>query len=238
MRKLIADSTTKSCLLDTIPTHLVKACLDELLPYITCIMNSSVSSGNFPELFKTSHVVPLLKKSNLDRNELKNYRPIANQMFLAKILEKIASSQLRAYLDEYKLLPEMQSAYRQFHSTETALIKVFNDVLLAVDKGQEAVVVLLDFSAAFDSIDHTIMTDRFQRCYGIKGTVFKWLSGLVGMHGVFKRSAPQPVVLRPASPVLGRKVKSSSLPVTRRALKPTSTSTMVHPGNWYLTVLG
>ena len=66
-------------------------------------------------------------------------------MFLAKILERIASSQLRAYLDEYKLLPEMQSAYRQFHSTETALIKVFNDVLLAVDKGQEAVVVLLDF---------------------------------------------------------------------------------------------
>ena len=78
---------------------------------------------------------------------------------------------LRAYLDEYKLLPEMQSAYRQFHSTETALIKVFNGVLLAVDKGQEAVV----FSAAFDSIDHTIMTDRFQRCYGIKGTVLKWL---------------------------------------------------------------
>ena len=94
---------------------------------------------------------------------------------MREFLERIASSQLRAYLDEYKLLPEMQSAYRQFHSTETALIKVFNDVLLAVDKGQEAVVVLLDCSAAFDSIDHTIMTDRFQRCYGIKGTVLKWL---------------------------------------------------------------
>ena len=131
-------------------------------------MNRSLSSGTFPELFKTSHVVPLLKKSNLDRNELKNYRP-------AKSLEKIGSSQLRAYLDEYKLLPEMQSAYRQFHSTEITLIKVLNDVLLAVDKGQEAVVVSLDFSPAFDSIDHTTMTDRFQRYYGIKGTALKWL---------------------------------------------------------------
>ena len=55
----------------------------------------------------------------------------------------------------------MQSAYRHFHSTETALTRVFNDVLLAIDKGQEAVVVLLDFSAAFDSIDHTTMTNRF-----------------------------------------------------------------------------
>ena len=70
----------------------------------------------------------------------------------------------------------MQSAYGHFHSTETALTRVFNDVLLAIDKGHEAVIVLLDFSAAFDSIDHDTMTDRFQRCYGIKGTALQWLT--------------------------------------------------------------
>ena len=96
-------------------------------------------------------------------------------MFLAKILEKIATTQIRAYLNKFSLFPKMQSAYRHYHSTETTLVKVFSDVLLALDKGQEAVLVLLDFSAAFECIDHSTMTNRFQTYYGISGTVLKWL---------------------------------------------------------------
>ena len=209
VRKLIKNSVSKSCRLDPMPTHLVKSCLDELVPSITHIMNSSLSSGTVPELFKTSHVVPLLKKSDLNPDDFKSYRPIANLPFLAKILEKIVASQLRVYLDKQKLFPEMQSAYRQFHSTETALIRVFNDVLLAVDKGHEAVLVLLDYTAAFDSIDHTTMIDRFLRGYGIKGCALKWLESYLDnrkQHIVVNDSISRPFPLPwgvPQGSVLG-----------------------------------
>ena len=116
-----------------------------------------------------------LKKPQLDVENFANYRPIANQMFLAKVLERIAANQLRGYLQDSQLFPPMQSAYRDGHSTETALLKVYNDILIALDKGQEVILVLLDYSAAFDTIDHETMSQRFSHRYGIEGTALEWL---------------------------------------------------------------
>ena len=130
-------------------------------------MNFSLSSGKVPDPFKSALVMPLLKKPNLDYNDLKNYRPIANLMFFAKIFEKVVSVQLRAYLQEHGLFPAMQSAYRSFHSTETALVKVMDDLLLAVDKGDEAILVMLDYSAAFETINHACLINTLQDTYGI-----------------------------------------------------------------------
>ena len=101
------------------------SCIDELLPVITRIINLSLSSGVVPESFKTVHSVPLMMKHSLDRNDMKNYRPIANLLFLDKVLERIAE----AYLDKHDMFPLNQSACRQFHSPETALLKMMNDLL-------------------------------------------------------------------------------------------------------------
>ncbi|XP_072025175.1 uncharacterized protein [Amphiura filiformis] len=128
---------------------------------------------------KVARVIPLLKKSSLDQEELKNYRPISNLKFLFKTIERIASSQLHAYLDKNKLHSPMQSAFRKFHSTETALLRVQNDLLRAVDKHQEAVLILLDYSAAFDTIDHKILIRRLCQRYGITDTALKWFSSYV-----------------------------------------------------------
>ena len=95
-------------------------------------------------------------------------------MFISKILEKAVSSQLKVYLHENGLYSDMQSAYRQFHSTETAMLRVVNDLLLALDKGNEAVLILLDYSSAFDTITHSIFFERLQSRYGIGGTVLRW----------------------------------------------------------------
>ena len=68
--------------------------------------------------------------------------------------------------------------YRQFHSTETALLKVMNDLLIAVDEGLEVILILLDFSSAFDTLDHNTLTCRLEADYHIKGTALKWIESL------------------------------------------------------------
>ena len=70
---------------------------------------------------------------------------------------------------------ENQSAYRVFHSTETALLKIQNDIATSVEKGAAVGLVLLDFSAAFDIIDHSILFNCLQHWYGIDGVVLKWV---------------------------------------------------------------
>ena len=174
--KTIMKSKKKTCPLDPIPTSLLIDCIEELLPLITNIINRSLSSGTFPNIFKHAIVTPLLKKSTLDPNVLKNYRPISNLSFLSKIIEKIILSQLIDYLNSNNLFPKQQSAYRPSHSTETVLLKVMNDIRNAVDSGNFSLLTLLDLSAAFDTIDHTILLRRLQHSYGIKGTALAWLS--------------------------------------------------------------
>ena len=136
-------------------------CLDELILPITSIINHSLKTGVFPHCFKKALVTPLLKKPNLDKNDLKNYRPVSNLSFLSKIMEKIVLRQLIEYLQNNDLLPKHQSAYRQSHSTETALLRVTNDILQMLDSGNLSILSLLDLSSAFDTIDHTILLDRF-----------------------------------------------------------------------------
>ena len=108
-------------------------------------------------------------------NGLNNYRPIANLPFLDKVLERIVAAQLKAHLERFGMLPVHQSAYRNHHSTETASVKVLNDLLLAIDKGNEAVLILLDYTAAFDTIDHTLLLHRLENDFFITGTVLDWI---------------------------------------------------------------
>ena len=84
IKNLILKSAPKTCQLDLIPTPLLVECLDTLLPSLTALLNSSLSSGVFPEVFKTALVTPFLKKKSLDQNELKNYRPVSNLSFVSK----------------------------------------------------------------------------------------------------------------------------------------------------------
>ena len=163
-----------------------------------------------PRLFKSSHVKPLLKKLGLDKNELKNYRPVSNLPFVSKVLEKVVDVQIEQHLSENRLHEMHQSAYRKFHSTETALLEIQNDILKSLDMGNNTILVLLDLSAAFDTIDHGILLRRLEQHFHISGKPLAWMKSYltdrhqsVYINGVLsdpvpmKYSAPQGSVLGP-----------------------------------------
>ena len=117
---------------------------------------------------------PLIKKLTLDSEILKNYRPVSNLSFISKLIERIAAVQLIDHLKTNNLYEKYQSAYRALHSTETALLRVQNDLLQAVDNHGGAIHVLLDLSAAFDTIDHKKLLNILDTSFGIRGDALKW----------------------------------------------------------------
>jgi len=117
-----------------------------------------------------------LLKKDLDPADAKSYRPISNVSVVSKLLERIVSSQLVKYLKENDMLLYLQSAYRAMHSTETAVLEVLADLLLALDSDDPAMLTLLDLSSAFDSVDHDTLLQRLQRSYGLGGQLLKWFA--------------------------------------------------------------
>uniref|UniRef100_A0A3B3I5K1 Reverse transcriptase domain-containing protein n=1 Tax=Oryzias latipes TaxID=8090 RepID=A0A3B3I5K1_ORYLA len=170
---LIKKSKPSTCQLDPLPTILVKATAPSLCPLITNIIHASLSSGIVPPALKTAAVTPILKKLGADPTDLNNYRPISNLPFISKILEKTVSAQLHAHLSSNNLYELFQSAFRPLHSTETALLKITNDLLLSADCGLLSILLLLDLSSAFDTISHSILLNRLSSI-GISGTVLSW----------------------------------------------------------------
>ena len=124
VRRFLVQYPPKSCSLDTLPTFVLREFFDKLLPFIPTMCNVSMQHGTLPESQKAAIVTPILKKYDLDPDDVRNYRPISNLTFLSKVIERIVASQLTRYLQENKLLPDHQSAYRQGHSAETALLKI------------------------------------------------------------------------------------------------------------------
>lgn len=174
VKTIILNSSSASCDLDPIPTSLLKQCIIELSPVITNIVNRSLCSGYFPDCLKISHITPIIKKPNLDSEILNNYRPVANIKFLAKTIERAASIQIQNYLSSNNLHSKFQSAYKANHSTETALLRVSNDLLLNLDNGDEAILILLDYSAAFDTINHKVLLHRLSTRFGLNGDSLNW----------------------------------------------------------------
>ena len=176
VKECILSSAPWKCERDPIPSKLLIKCLESILPSLTDLFNSSLASGIFLQCFKSALVTPILKKRCFYHNDLNNYRPVSNLCFIAKILEKLVLSQVSSYLKSHNLYNSCQSAYRSGHSTETALLKVVNDLFLSLKKGNISVLALLDFSSAFDTIDHPIHVHRLHAEIGFTDSVLQWFS--------------------------------------------------------------
>ena len=171
---ILSSLSNKHCPLDIIPTPLFKSCSHQVMPYVMYIINISFSTSKFPTAFKKSIVRPALKNASNDKNVMSNYRPISNMCFLSKIEEKCVLQQLLRHLEGNNLFGEFQSAYRKFHSCETAITKVSNDILVNLDSSSSSFLIFLDLSSAFDLVDHSILLKRLHDQFHIAGNVLQW----------------------------------------------------------------
>jgi len=172
---LIHNLPPKQCCLDPVPTWLLKRICTFIAPVIAAMCSASITQQFMPACHKKAIVHPLLKKPTLDQSDLSSFRPISNLSFVSKILERLINNRLTEFMDKYSLLPKTQSAYREHHSTETALVRVHNDIVTAIDQGDVCALVLLDLSAAFDTVDHSILLDVLQTRFGLVDNTLTWI---------------------------------------------------------------
>uniref|UniRef100_A0A3B3BYA6 Reverse transcriptase domain-containing protein n=1 Tax=Oryzias melastigma TaxID=30732 RepID=A0A3B3BYA6_ORYME len=183
--------------LDAVPPRFLKQVFTSIGQLILTVINSSLSTGVVPTGFKHAVVKPLIKRPNLDNSVLANFRSISRLPFLSKILEKVVYLQLQSFLNENDVMERFQSGFKTLHSTESALLRVFNDIFRATDDGNFVVLLLLDLSAAFDTVDHNLLLSRLKGLAGICGTALDWLRSYltdrtvcVSMSGSYSSTAP------------------------------------------------
>ena len=176
--RYIKETRKTHCSLDPINVSKLGEAYEATAPAVTTIINLSFTEGHFVASEKRGLIRPYLKKIGLDANNLSNYRPVTNLSHLSKIMERAMLDQLVPYLEEVGVVPCSQSAYRKLHSTETALCKIYNDLVNNTCSGKASLLVLLDLSAAFDTVDHQLLLSDFSDC-GIEGTALSLLESYI-----------------------------------------------------------
>ncbi len=171
--KLLLSSHPTTCPLDPIPSHLLQAISSTLLPALTHIINTSLLTGIFPTAFKQARVTPLLKKPTLNTSILENYRPVSLLPFIGKTLERVVFNQDSLFLSQNNKLDAKQSGFRSGHSTETALLSVTEALRIAKADSKSSVLILLDLSAAFDTVNHQILLSTLSSL-DITGIPLRW----------------------------------------------------------------
>ena len=166
----------KACALDPFSASIMRKCYSSFFSVFRRAINLSLSSGVLPKELKFALLLPLLKKVNADFEQFSNFHPMSNLKFLSKLIEKAVFVQSNNYLGENDLHESLQSAYKIFQSTETAILIDTIDIMLSLDKGENVFLAFLDLSAAFDTVNHTLLLARLQKSFGIRGTVLRWFN--------------------------------------------------------------
>jgi hypothetical protein len=169
--KIINSIKTKAAGHDNLNIEMIQLTIDVTLPIITHIVNKSIETLTFPKCWKRALVRPIPKKSCVE--QLKDLRPISILPVLSKVLEKVVLNQLTKFLNDNNIIPKYQSGFRTGHGTETALLNITDDLTEASDGGLSSIMVLLDYSCAFDCLSPELLLHKLQS-YGFSTDTCKW----------------------------------------------------------------
>ena len=171
--KIIKELGIKTSVEDTIPAKLIKPCLDILLPVYCDLVNKSLREGSM-ENVKTSVVDPLMKKFGLDIDVKNNYRPVNNLRFFSKLVERVSKQRKDEHMTLNALHTPEEFGYKLNHNTETMMLGLTDEVLRGFDENQATIVIFLDLSAAFDTIDSEKLLQIMEEELGITGVALQW----------------------------------------------------------------
>lgn len=200
INKVLNDISSNAVGVDGLQLRFLKLIYNEIKEVLCHVFNFSLTNGVYPSDWKKSIILPLPKIS--DPTECKHYRPINILCVLSKMLDKLVYLQISSFIEENNILYMYQSGYRSMFSTQTALIRITDDIRLAMDKRRITILMLLDFSRAFDCVNHSLLiailksynlhlsavkwfssylTDRLQRIRTAGGSVSEWMHNPLGV---------------------------------------------------------
>lgn len=154
----LSTITSNSVGADNISINMIKMCCPFIIKYLLHIINCCLEIGYFPDDWKIAHVIPLPKINS--PSDLKDLRPISILPAVSKLLEKIMGKQIRQHLTSFNILPSVQSGFRKGYSCTSALASIMDDIFNALDNNMATVLILLDYSKAFDMIDHELLLSK------------------------------------------------------------------------------
>jgi len=162
--KILSSNPSKMSVLDFVPTYVLKSCPALFSDLIAHLANLSFSKEVFPSKFKH------------DPSEPANNCPISNLNNISKIIERLFLTRRQSHIVSSPHFNSFQSAYRRYHSTETSLVHLLDTVYHAADDGLATLPLSLDLSAAFDTIDHSILLKRLSNSFGVMESAHNWLN--------------------------------------------------------------
>ena len=178
LRSMIKKHGIKTSSNDPLPAFLIEDNLELLLPHFCTLVNLSLSTSNFDGL-KEAHVVPILKSLQSDHELFKNFRPVSLLSFISKLTERVVHTRVNSYLSENDLHVPSHFGYKRHHSCETFLLKLIDDILVTIDNKLGVVVLIIDLSAAFDTVDHTVLLNILQSKFHITGSALSWFKSFL-----------------------------------------------------------
>ena len=180
LRKIVSSFGVKCSPDDPIPAKLLTKYIDKFLPMWELLVNISLSQGSM-ECLKNAVIAPLIKEMDgiMDKDIFKNYRPVSNLLFVGKLIERVVSTRLNNHMTKNNLHSNSNHGYKKFHSSETLLLEVVNELLLSCDNGKPSIVLLLDLSAAFDTVDQKKLLNILQYEIGVEGIALQWFESFL-----------------------------------------------------------